>query len=83
MKSINEKKKSVVVIGAGPAGLTAAYHLCTHQILSTIVEQDDAVGGLSKTINYKGYYFDIGGHRFFTKVSMIMDLWHEILGKIS
>ena len=69
----------VVVIGAGPAGLTAAYELSKLGIGSTILESDDQVGGLSRTVNYKGYRFDIGGHRFFSKVPLINELWNEIL----
>src|SRR5512135_3605511 len=70
----------VVVIGAGPAGLTAAYELSGHDVHSTVLEADSVVGGLARTVNYKGYLFDIGGHRFFTKVALIEKLWTEILG---
>ncbi|GJM15173.1 MAG: hypothetical protein DHS20C13_05000 [Thermodesulfobacteriota bacterium] len=70
----------VVIIGAGPAGLTAAYELLKKGIPSTVVEKDNIVGGLSRTVNYKGYHFDIGGHRFFTKVKVVEDMWHEVLG---
>ena len=70
----------VVIIGAGPAGLTAAYELLKEGIPSTVVEKDNIVGGLSRTVNYKGYHFDIGGHRFFTKVQVVEDMWHEVLG---
>ncbi|HET6952683.1 MAG TPA: NAD(P)-binding protein, partial [Acidimicrobiales bacterium] len=69
----------VVVIGAGPAGLTAAYELGKAGVLSTVLEADDAVGGISRTVVRDGYRFDIGGHRFFTKVGRVEDLWHEIL----
>ncbi len=68
-----------VVIGGGPAGLTAAYELAKLGRHSVVFEQDALVGGISRTVNYKGYRFDIGGHRFFTKVEMVDDLWHEIL----
>jgi protoporphyrinogen oxidase len=71
---------NVVVIGAGPAGLTAAYELSQHDVRSTILEADSVVGGLARTVHYKGYLFDIGGHRFFTKVSLIENLWREVLG---
>jgi protoporphyrinogen oxidase len=71
----------VVVIGAGPAGLTAAYELAKLGMQSTVLEADDQVGGLSRTVNYRDYRFDIGGHRFFSKVPMINDLWREILGE--
>ena len=70
-----------VVIGAGPAGLTAAYELATRAGRKSIVlEADDDVGGLSRTCEYRGYRFDIGGHRFFTKVDYVQELWEEILG---
>ena len=58
----------VVVVGAGPAGLTAAYQLAKQGVAVTVLEGDDVVGGISQTAQYKGYRFDIGGHRFFTKV---------------
>jgi protoporphyrinogen oxidase len=73
--------KPVIIIGAGPAGLTAAYALCKAGIASIVLEKDQAVGGISKTANYKGYYFDIGGHRFFTKVEAVEDIWREVLGE--
>lgn len=69
----------VVVIGAGPAGLTAAYELCKAGLSSVILEKDRVVGGISRTVNYKGYHFDIGGHRFFTKVKAVEAMWHEVL----
>jgi len=68
-----------VIIGAGPAGLTAAYELSKNGISSTILEADEIVGGISRTANYQGYRFDIGGHRFFTKVPYVTQLWNEIL----
>jgi len=70
-----------VIIGAGPAGLTAAYQLTKHGITSTVLEADDIVGGISRTVERDGWRFDIGGHRFFTKVKPVDDLWFEILGK--
>ena len=70
----------VVVIGGGPAGLTAAYLLAKSGVKVTVLESDDVVGGISRTAQYKGYRFDIGGHRFFTKVAPVEALWHEILG---
>ena len=72
-------QKDVVIVGAGPAGLTAAYQLCKAGIPSTILEKDKVVGGLSRTVNYKGYHFDIGGHRFFTKLKAVDDMWREVL----
>ncbi len=71
----------VVVIGAGPAGLTAAYELAKAGVPSTILEKDTVVGGIARTVNYKGYRFDIGGHRFFTKVTLVDHLWKEVLGE--
>ena len=65
----------VVVIGAGPAGLSAAYHLVKHGVKSIVLEKSDKVGGISRTETYKGYRFDIGGHRFFTKVREVEQLW--------
>ena len=71
----------VVVLGAGPAGLTAAYELFKHDIPVTILEKDPVqVGGLARTVEHKGYRFDIGGHRFFSKNQEVEDLWTEILG---
>lgn len=69
----------VAVIGAGPAGLTAAYELSKHGIPATVFEKSNQVGGISRTETYKGYRFDIGGHRFFTKVGEVEALWHDIL----
>jgi protoporphyrinogen oxidase len=69
----------VVVIGAGPAGLTAAYELVTAGDPVIVAEADDVVGGISRTVVREGWRFDIGGHRFFTKVRPVEALWHEIL----
>jgi protoporphyrinogen oxidase len=73
-------ERPVAIIGAGPAGLTAAYDLTRRGVPTIVFEQDDHVGGLAKTVVYKGFRFDIGGHRFFTKVSGVRELWHELLG---
>ena len=70
----------VVVIGAGPAGLTAAYLLAKAGHTVTVLEGDDIVGGISRTAQYRGFRFDIGGHRFFTKIEPVQALWEEILG---
>ena len=70
----------VVIIGAGPAGLTAAYLLSKEGVRTTVLEADDIVGGISRTAQYKGFRFDIGGHRFFTKIEPVQALWEEILG---
>jgi protoporphyrinogen oxidase len=70
----------VFVIGAGPAGLTAAYLLTKANVPTTVIEADPTyVGGISRTVNYNGFLFDIGGHRFFSKSKEVVDLWHEIL----
>ncbi len=71
----------VVIIGAGPAGLTAAFVLAKHGVAheATVLESDTVVGGISRTAERDGWRFDIGGHRFFTKVPEVEALWHEIL----
>ncbi len=74
-----KQNHQVVVIGAGPAGLTAAYQLHKHDVASTVLEASDEIGGISRTAQRDGWRFDIGGHRFFTKVQPVEDLWHEIL----
>ncbi|HEV3266612.1 MAG TPA: NAD(P)/FAD-dependent oxidoreductase [Acidimicrobiales bacterium] len=69
----------VVVVGAGPAGLTAAYQLMTAGDPVVVVENDNVVGGISRTVERDGWRFDIGGHRFFTKVPPVEAFWHQIL----
>jgi protoporphyrinogen oxidase len=70
----------VAILGAGPAGLTAAYLLGKKNIPVVVLESDpEYVGGISRTAKYKGYHFDIGGHRFFSKAKEVEDLWTEIL----
>jgi protoporphyrinogen oxidase len=71
---------SVIVIGAGPAGLTAAYELTRLGVRTTVFDQDQRVGGLAQTASYKGFRFDIGGHRFFTKLPLVQALWRQMLG---
>jgi protoporphyrinogen oxidase len=74
-------KDDVVVVGAGPAGLTAAYELAKYGIKGKVLEGDNVVGGLARTVEREGYRFDIGAHRFFTKVPEIDRLWDEMLGE--
>lgn len=77
---MSETPKKAIIIGAGPAGLTAAYELLDKtNIKPVIYESNDSVGGISKTINYKGNRIDIGGHRFFSKSPLIMEWWTNIL----
>ena len=70
----------VAIIGAGPAGLTAGYLLTKQGKSVAIIEKDATyVGGISRTVEFEGYRFDIGGHRFFSKSQQVVDLWNEIL----
>ena len=71
--------KQVVIIGAGPAGLAAAYELTKFNWHPIVLEKHNGVGGLARTENYKGFYFDMGGHRFFTKVEEVQKMWTEVL----
>ena len=75
------KTATVAIIGGGPAGLTAAYELQkhSHSHHPVVFEESDQVGGISRTEVYKGYRYDIGGHRFFTKVKSVEALWKEVL----
>jgi len=75
----SQNVRSFVVLGAGPAGLTAAYKLTKHGYRPTVLEKSHTVGGLARTENYKGYHFDMGGHRFFTKSEQVRQVWHEVL----
>src|SRR5881398_1609207 len=73
-------KTRVVIIGAGPAGLTAGYLLSKEEVDLVVLEADPIyVGGISRTVTYNGFHFDIGGHRFFSKSKSVEDLWTEIL----
>jgi protoporphyrinogen oxidase len=71
--------EGVVIIGAGPAGLTAAYELSRRDSSALVLEASDVIGGISQTAERDGWRFDIGGHRFFTKVGEVEDVWHELL----
>ena len=70
----------VVIVGAGPAGLTAAYELLHLGIRPIVLERDVVAGGLARTVEYKGYLLDIGGHAFFSKVPAVERIWREVLG---
>ncbi|WP_425090223.1 NAD(P)/FAD-dependent oxidoreductase [Tropicimonas sp. S265A] len=75
--------KKIVIIGGGPAGLTAAHEITKRDEIDAtpvVFEAGDRVGGIARTEDYKGYRFDIGGHRFFTKIKQVEDIWKEVLG---
>jgi protoporphyrinogen oxidase len=78
---MSDRQLKAIIVGAGPAGLTAAYELSKANQPVVVLESDpEYVGGISRTVNYHGYRFDIGGHRFFSKAQEVEDLWTEILG---
>ncbi len=77
---MNNSSDRCLIVGAGPAGLTAAHEAQRLRIPAQVFEKDLVVGGISRTVEHQGYRFDIGGHRFFTKVPEIQTLWEEILG---
>jgi len=79
-KTPSREDRRVIIIGGGPAGLTAAYELSKHSVPAVVLEADSMVGGIARTVNYKGYLFDIGGHRFYTKWDEVQKLWKEVLG---
>ena len=80
MVDTQKNQKTAIIIGAGPAGLTAAYELLDKTNIKPIIyEKSEDIGGISKTINYKGNRIDIGGHRFFSKSDRVMDWWMNIL----
>src|SRR5271157_2004060 len=80
---MEQKLYKSVIAGAGPAGLTAAYELSKRGQPVVVLEADpEYVGGISRTVNYHGFHFDIGGHRFFSKSREVEDLWTEIAGDL-
>ena len=73
-------RKTAIIIGAGPAGLTAAYELLARSgVTPVVLEESDSLGGISRTVNVRGNHIDIGGHRFFSKSDRVMDWWRNIL----
>ncbi len=74
------REKTAIIIGAGPAGLTAAYELLARTaIRPVILEKSEFMGGIARTVNYKGYRMDIGGHRFFSKSDRVMNWWLDLM----
>ncbi len=71
--------REFVIIGAGPSGLTAGYQLTKHGIQPIVLEKSHIVGGIARTENYKGFHFDMGGHRFFTKSKEVDAIWRELI----
>ncbi|OGG58888.1 hypothetical protein A2765_00720 [Candidatus Kaiserbacteria bacterium RIFCSPHIGHO2_01_FULL_56_24] len=82
MSSEDIKDKEFVILGAGPAGMGAAWELYKQGAKHiTVIDRNDRVGGLARTVRFKGYYFDMGPHRFLTKYGEVEALWKEILGE--
>src|SRR5918997_3920468 len=71
----------IIIIGGGPAGLTAAYQLVQAGMRPIVLEKSGKVGGIARTETYKGFRFDMGGHRFFTKSDTVKRMWEDVLGK--
>ena len=79
-KTIAMPRKTALIIGAGPAGLTAAYELVHRTDIQPIVlEKSEYIGGISRTVRYKGNRIDIGGHRFFSKSDRVMNWWMQVM----
>ena len=77
---MENNNKKTVILGAGPAGLAAAYELVKNGSKVVVIEKNNLFGGISRTVEHKGYHFDVGGHRFFTKEEEVQKLWNEVLG---
>ncbi len=75
-----DKNSEIIIIGGGPAGLACAYELVKNNIKCKIIESSNSLGGIAKTIKFKEYFFDLGGHRFFSKNEEINVLWKSLLG---
>ena len=79
-EGVDTNRRRAVIIGAGPAGLTAALELLRRTgVIPVVLEKSHAMGGISRTVNYKGNRMDIGGHRFFSKSDRVMNWWLDIL----
>src|ERR1700688_3594237 len=79
-EEVDSSRRQALIIGAGPAGLTAALELLRRTgILPVVLEKSHAMGGISRTVNYKGNRMDIGGHRFFSKSDRVMEWWLRML----
>jgi protoporphyrinogen oxidase len=78
-RTVETDVRAVVIIGGGPAGLTAAHELCKAGLRPVVLERGHSVGGLARTEVYKGFRFDIGGHRFYTKSETAAEIWREVL----
>src|SRR3990167_2714821 len=77
---MSRENKTAIIVGAGPAGLTTAYELLNKTNIKPIIfEMSGDIGGISKTVNYKGNRIDIGGHRFFSKSDRVMQWWQNII----
>jgi protoporphyrinogen oxidase len=76
-----DRERGVVILGAGPAGLTAAYELSNLGVPCVVLEREAIVGGLARTVEHNGFRFDIGGHRFYTKLSLVQQIWRDVLGE--
>ena len=77
---MKDRSHKILVIGGGPAGLTATYDLAKKNAAPVCLEADTILGGISRTVEFKGFRFDIGGHRFFSKIKRVNGLWDEVLG---
>ena len=78
-KEERKPDRQVVVIGAGPSGLTAAYELSRQGVSTIVIEKEHLVGGLARTEEFRGFLFDMGGHRFFTKNKKVNWFWRDVL----
>ena len=76
----NRVRDPIYILGAGPAGMAAAYRLTQLGFPVVVVEREDRVGGLAKSIRYRGFILDYGPHRFFTKIPPVLELWNQVLG---